>query len=458
MRSDFSNEAPAHPKPAKEQRMISSEGVIPSGVGDDTYRRLEEEIQPLFTTFESAPSAAPLQVCVLGPLSLAQSWRKVLLTAASSIRRTPRFLVFPNNFSPGKGKSRFVPRTTTKDEYFRVTSGLLPTSAWHYFEVHPEDRCNITIIAKDVPHVVPVLRSVSAEPHFVLFDRKDARNAFTASVERNHLVIAADKKSVEGSEVNAPLSRVAELASRFKVSKFSKRIPLPSPGMVDVLAGSWTLVDLHRLDALSTGIMATVRRNSTEARQGNIEGHSAQLISERKVYTALARLNEVNTICEIGFNMGHSASLWLLANPRANVIMFDLWSHDYSPIAEAFLRSPAAASQFGLVNVSARLTIVRGSSLETVPAFAAAHPNVQCDILSVDGGHTYEIGLVDIANMKKLANPTFHLLFVDDTNCNRDWCVDAPCFEHEKRNTIVNVLRISELRGRRGISVFQYNV
>ena len=75
------------------------------------------------------------------------------------------------------------------------------------------------------------------------------------------------------------------------------------------------------------------------------------------------------------------------ANPKAKVVMFDLWEHAYAPRAEAWLRSPAAAAH-GIKDGDARLTVIKGSSLETVPQFAAENPDVKCDLISVDGGHT----------------------------------------------------------------------
>jgi hypothetical protein len=74
--------------------------------------------------------------------------------------------------------------------------------------------------------------------------------------------------------------------------------------LLAVLAGTWSAVDLDPLDALSRAL--TRHLNVTE-----LEGHSAQLVTERKVYYALASMPAVRTICEIGFNGGHSAALWL---------------------------------------------------------------------------------------------------------------------------------------------------
>jgi hypothetical protein len=75
--------------------------------------------------------------------------------------------------------------------------------------------------------------------------------------------------------------------------------------------------------------------------------------------------------------------------------MFDLWSHEYSPRGEAFLRGAQAAAH-GIHNASARLYITKGSSALTVPAFAVQHPGFKCDLLSVDGGHTYDLAVTGL--------------------------------------------------------------
>ena len=77
-------------------------------------------------------------------------------------------------------------------------------------------------------------------------------------------------------------------------------------GLETVLSGSWRAVDLAPLDALSSAL--TTHLNTGEE---ILEGHSAQLTIERKVYYALASMPSIRTICEIGFNGGHSAALWL---------------------------------------------------------------------------------------------------------------------------------------------------
>ena len=67
----------------------------------------------------------------------------------------------------------------------------------------------------------------------------------------------------------------------------------------------WRDVDLTEIIRLSEGLNDAIYANRDE----HTESHSGHLTIEPKVYTAFANLgNEcVTTICEIGFNAGHSA-------------------------------------------------------------------------------------------------------------------------------------------------------
>lgn len=377
----------------------------------------------------SPTSTAPLHVCVVGAPTVTQSW-------AAALPPTTTFTTF--NAVLGR---RSAPVRTAHHPVFTVVAGAVPLTLRHFFGKYPHIRCNVSIVHVGVTNAVAMLRSVSAEPHVVLFANESLRGHNEAR-ERRYFT---------------PTRRHDATYKQYAVETFAKDLVLPSPGLRAVMAGAWVHQSLDALDKLSAALYAAARNGSAELLAGKVEGHSAQLIAERKVYMSIAQLPEVQTICEIGFNMGHSTSLWLLANPTARVYMFDMWSHDYSPIAAEFLRSGRAALEYGLKNVTERLTITRGSSLKTVLEFAELNPDVKCNILSVDGGHTYDIALQDIENMRRLAHPSFHVLFVDDTNCDKDYCVDAPCYEHERRGTIANFLRVSEQRGARGISAFQYH-
>ena len=145
-----------------------------------------------------------------------------------------------------------------------------------------------------------------------------------------------------------------------------------------------------------------------------IEGH--QFTQQRAYFAWAAQRPNTSTICEIGFNAGHSAYTWLrAAGPRLRrLVHFDLGEHAYVAPHHESLRAAFPGVE---------MELVLGSSVETVPAFAAARPEVRCDLLAVDGGHFGEVPLADLQNMRALAAPGAWVL-MDDINaaCPGGFC------------------------------------
>jgi len=100
-------------------------------------------------------------------------------------------------------------------------------------------------------------------------------------------------------------------------------------------------------------------------------------------------------LCEVGFNAGHSATQFLTANPLATLLSFDLVENDYVQVALT-----AVATLF-----PGRHQLRRGSSALTVPQFHAEQPAFQCNVIFVDGDHTFEGAWADLKNMAQLAPP-----------------------------------------------------
>ena len=114
-------------------------------------------------------------------------------------------------------------------------------------------------------------------------------------------------------------------------------------------------------------------------------------------------LSFIKTVCETGFNAGHSTLIWLLANPNAKVYSFDLGGHTCTrPMAE-YLEN----------RFPGRFTITYGSSTETLPVFRRENPDVNCDMMIVDGGHTVEIASSDFENFYEMANK-LNIVFYDN--------------------------------------------
>ena len=138
------------------------------------------------------------------------------------------------------------------------------------------------------------------------------------------------------------------------------------------------------------------------------EGNTGSLIEQTAVYFTLAK--HANTVCEIGFNAGHSTLNWLTGNNHSTVYSFDLGAHRYSRPMAAYLQE-----QF-----PGRLHMTWGDSTVTLPTFIALNPQIKCDILIVDGGHTPEIAIQDIDNMRKMKNPNQNIMIFDDQPNNID--------------------------------------
>jgi hypothetical protein len=86
----------------------------------------------------------------------------------------------------------------------------------------------------------------------------------------------------------------------------------------------------------------------------------------------------------------------LSAFPSALVHSFDLCGHAYARPNYELLRSHFAGR-----NGQERIALTCGNSLETVPAASKALR--ECDVVRVDGGHSFDVALGDLLNARKFA-------------------------------------------------------
>ena len=107
-----------------------------------------------------------------------------------------------------------------------------------------------------------------------------------------------------------------------------------------------------------------------------------------------------NNILEVGFNAGHSNVIFLLANPKAQIVNFDLCSHDYSEPCFEYLKNK--------YNVH----LIKGDSTIEIPKYKT---KINFDLIHIDGGHGEECATKDLINCKELATPETLLVF-DDSN------------------------------------------
>ena len=150
-------------------------------------------------------------------------------------------------------------------------------------------------------------------------------------------------------------------------------------------------------------IEPAAQRRAALLRMGSIAASMTQV----RLYAAIAAQPSVQTICEIGFNAGHSTAVWLSSNKHATVESFDLYK----------TRASHAALHLLQQRFPGRLTAHRGDSLSTV---ARARLPRRCDLVHVDGRHSFRHVVADALNMIPLAAPTAIFLF--DDQCRASSC------------------------------------
>jgi hypothetical protein len=118
-----------------------------------------------------------------------------------------------------------------------------------------------------------------------------------------------------------------------------------------------------------------------------VEGYSS--IAEQKSLRRAFHHSDIKTICETGFNAGHSAANYLLANYfgyDVSYVGFDLGRTPYSKAAEGFLKTLFPD----------KFQVNWGDSRDTLPSYLSEHPGLICDGIMVDGGHNYETSKADL--------------------------------------------------------------
>jgi hypothetical protein len=106
----------------------------------------------------------------------------------------------------------------------------------------------------------------------------------------------------------------------------------------------------------------------------NIEGNTFVFFDKVKTLQEYADDTRVKNICEIGFNTGYSALNFLLANPNASLVSFDIFSHSYT--------SSAADALYSLLP-ERNIQVIAGDSAKTVPRFAKMFPSFKCDLIFI---------------------------------------------------------------------------
>lgn len=238
--------------------------------------------------------------------------------------------------------------------------------------------------------------------------------------------------------------------------------PMP-PGLLDLFA---------QLDAINP-----------EHADGGGDHSVASDAHQTRFYAKAVAAAGVRTVCEIGFNWGHSAALWLHSSPTVRVFSFDrgapqrsldlLWRRygagrnaeskalqgstfrsnaDRSASAQsasrALHRFDDALLRPSFATCADRLTFLRGRSENSVPKLLEGRRPPTCDLVSIDGAHTYQNVMADVIHLSRLARPGAAFL-IDDV-CDPAACDTArPSVRQTCRHRRA-WLRLAHTKGRFG--------
>jgi hypothetical protein len=118
----------------------------------------------------------------------------------------------------------------------------------------------------------------------------------------------------------------------------------------------------------------------------------------------------VNKICEIGFNAGHSAFLFLIGNINKNIefTIFDINTHKYTWPCFEYIKNYFQNTKF---------EFIKGDSVTEMPKWISQNIEKKAtyDVIHVDGGHTKECITNDLKNSIDLVKIN-GLIIIDDTN------------------------------------------
>jgi hypothetical protein len=120
----------------------------------------------------------------------------------------------------------------------------------------------------------------------------------------------------------------------------------------------------------------------------------------------------------------------LTSNPKAKVVAFDVVRYLYTsaalnsiyqlyPDRDILLITGNSLSLYHLSPLSpcclslSHTLPVPGDSTQSVPR-SAKYFKSSCNVIFIDGGHTYDIAYADLINMRALANETYHTVVIDD--------------------------------------------
>ena len=150
-------------------------------------------------------------------------------------------------------------------------------------------------------------------------------------------------------------------------------------------------------------------------------------------------VKDAKNILEIGLNGGHSMAIFLLSNPRLEVLSFDICEHMYVKDIANYFKNKY------------NFKFIEGNSLYTVKEY---DNNTKYDVIHIDGGHGEDCVRNDLINCKKFAHKNTLMIF-DDTNAMH---ISNILNEYCQKKLIKEICYSETLRECFFHRIFQYNI
>jgi len=198
------------------------------------------------------------------------------------------------------------------------------------------------------------------------------------------------------------------LATGLKVPQESVRTLMSSNSNIDECTAG---LQLHQSNLRKQGFNIPINGEHKGFGPNGVEGGASQL----EVKFLMQIMNKTYfgvpkdaVVCQTGFNYGTSAFAFLCSG-ALRVLSWDLGEHDYVQKASDLIEK-----QF-----PGRHSLVLGDSTKTLKD-ASLMTDQRCDVVFVDGGHTFDIAKSDMENFKSIAKPGA-LVVLDDCIQKKDF-------------------------------------
>jgi predicted O-methyltransferase YrrM len=115
------------------------------------------------------------------------------------------------------------------------------------------------------------------------------------------------------------------------------------------------------------------------------------------VLVACSELIQPRVYLEIGVRRGRSVAMVASTAPKADLYGFDMWVANYAGIDNP--GPEFVESELRKLGASGRIEFVSGNSHETLPNFLTKYPELELDLVTVDGDHSDEGAREDLLSV-----------------------------------------------------------